>query len=243
MNQHQFILDGEWNVVHLPERPNGFAIFVIGDRNHFVDHSTSFWIQNAGRFTFLKVFLDNGYTVFYSNLFGRNYGSHRAVAFAKRLYHVVMKREILNECIHILVEGMGALTGLQLMDEMGDKLRSVAMLNPCLSLRAQLIHEQENKLFYKRVVKEVLDAYEWEEHEFDEQVKMLPTIKDHTGTSPVKMWISTDEKTYQSKKMSRIYEQNRNKNSPIQLVFHVNEKRFGIGSSLLQFFEKHERTL
>lgn len=243
MNQHFFLLDGEWNVVHLPERPNGFAIFIIGDRNHFVDSNTSFWIQNVGRYNFLELFLYNGYTVFYSNLFGRNWGSPNAVTLAKRVYHVVMKREILNESIHLLLEGTGALTGLQLMAEMGDKIRSAAMLNPCLSLQAQVKHEQENKLFYKRIVKEITDAYGWEENKFQENILQLPLLEDFQTETPVKIWISADEQIYRSKQLSRVYEQSRKDKAPIQLVIHVNEKRFGIGGSIVQFYEKHEKKL
>jgi hypothetical protein len=243
MNQRFFLLDGEWNVVHTPERPNGFAIFIIGDRNHFVDGSTSFWIQNAGRYTFLETFLKNGYTVFYSNLYGRNWGSPAAVTLAKRLYHIVMKNEILNENIHLLLEGMGALTGLQLMEEMGENIRSTGMLNPCLSIESQLQREQENKLFYKRFIKEVILAYGFEEEQFNQKIKTLPKLEDYKADTPVKIWVSTDEQTYQSKKLSRTYEQCRTEKAPIQLVFHLSEKRFGIGGSIVQFFDKHEKTL
>ncbi|WP_456275884.1 hypothetical protein [Bacillus sp. AK128] len=243
MEQQYFLLDEEWSVVHLPERPNGFAIFIIGDRNHFVDSHSSFWIQNAGRYAFIEQFLRNGYTVFYSNLFGRNWGSPKAVKLAKRVYHIVMKREILNEQIHLLVEGMGALSGLQLMEEMDDKVRSVAMLNPCLSLQEQLKHEQENKLFYKRISKEVVDAYDWEEQLLQEKLTQLPKLEDYQSNVPVKIWISTEEQTYQSKVLGRKYEQSRRESAPIQLTLHVNEKRFGIGSSILQFFGKHEKKL
>lgn len=243
MNQRFFLLDGEWNVVHTPERPNGFAIFIIGDRNHFVDGSTSFWIQNAGRYTFLDLFLKNGYTVFYSNLYGSNWGSPNAVTLAKRLYHVVMKNEILNENIHLLLEGMGALTGVKLMEEMGENIRSAAMLNPCLSISAQVQHEHENKLFYKRFIKEVCNAFGWEEQEFQENVERLPSIENYKASTPIKIWISTDEQTYQAKKLSRLFEQYRKDYAPIQLVLHVNEKRFGIGGSIIQFFEKYEKTL
>ncbi|MBM7659774.1 hypothetical protein JOC85_000541 [Bacillus mesophilus] len=243
MNQKFFLLDEEWSVVHLPERPNGFAIFIIGDRNHFVDSSSSFWIQNAGRYAFLEQFLRAGYTVFYSNLYGRNWGSPKAVNLAKRLYHVVMKTEILNEHVHLLLEGMGALTGLELMEEIGDKVRSVSMLNPCLSLREQLKHEQENKLFYKRMIREVVDAYSWEEHSIEELTSNLTALDEYKSTTPVKIWISTDEQTYQSKEMARKYEQVRKDNAPIQLTLHLNEKRFGIGSSIIQFYGKHERKL
>jgi hypothetical protein len=243
MNQKFFLLDEEWSVVHLPERPNGFAIFIIGDRNHFVDSNSSFWIQNAGRYAFIEQFLRNGYTVFYSNLYGNNWGSPKAVNLAKRLYHVVMKSEILNKHVHLLLEGMGALAGLELMEEMGDKIRSVSMLNPCLSLLEQLKREQENKLFYKRLVKEVVDAYGWEEHLLEEYTSELPEIEQYESDIPVKIWISTDEKTYQSKDLVRNYEQTRKENGPIQITLHLNEKRFGIGSSILQFYSKYERTL
>ncbi|MBM6618300.1 hypothetical protein [Bacillus suaedaesalsae] len=243
MNQRFFLLEGEWNVVHTPERPNGFAIFIIGDRNHFVDGSTSFWIQNAGRYTFVDLFLKNGYTVFYSNLYGANWGSQKAITLAKRLYHIVMKNEILNDNIHVLVEGMGALTGLKLLEEMGENIRSVAMLNPCLSISAQVRHEQENKLFYKRIVKELRAAYEWDEQNFQTEVEKLKSFETYEATNPIKIWISTDEQTYQSKKLSRLYEQYRKQFAPIQLVFHVNEKRFGIGGSIIQFYEKHEKSL
>lgn len=243
MNQQFYLLDGEWSVVHLPERPNGFAIFIIGDRNHFVDYNSSFWIQNAGRYTFIEHFVNNGYTVFYSNLYGRNWGSPKAVNLAKRLYHVVMKREILNEHIHLLLEGMGALTGLELMNQMGEKIRSVAMLNPCLSLKEQLKHEQENKLFYKRMLKEVVEAYQWEENQLEEHIERLPVLTQYQSTIPVKIWISTDEQTYQSKKLVRAFEESRKELAPIQLSLHLNEKRFGIGSSILHFYSKYERKL
>ncbi|WP_246938624.1 alpha/beta hydrolase [Bacillus pinisoli] len=243
MNQQFFLLDEEWSVVHLPERPNGFAIFIIGDRHHFVDSNSSFWIQNAGRYTFIEQFVRSGYTVFYSNLYGRHWGSPKATNLAKRLYHVVMKREILNEHVHLLLEGMGALSGLELMDQMGENIRSVAMLNPCLSLKEQLKHEQENKLFYKRMIKEVVEAYQWEEHIIEDGLAQLPDLKSHQSTIPVKIWISTDEQTYQSKKIARMFEESRKEYSPIQLTLHLNEKRFGIGSSILQFFSKNEKTL
>ncbi|KAA0546498.1 alpha/beta hydrolase [Bacillus sp. BGMRC 2118] len=243
MNQRFFLLDGEWNVVHTPDRPNGFAIFIIGDRNHFVDDSTSFWIQNAGRYTFIDLFLKNGYTVFYSNLYGANWGAPKAVTLAKRLYHIVMKNEILNDNIHLLVEGMGALTGLKLMEEMGESIRSVAMLNPCLSVSAQVRHEQENKLFFKRIVRELTTAFEWEEQKTQQKIEQIESFETYKATNPAKIWVSTDEQTYQSKELSRQYEQFRKQFAPIQLVFHVNEKRFGIGGSMLQFYEKHERSL
>ncbi|MFD1735294.1 hypothetical protein ACFSCX_01830 [Bacillus salitolerans] len=243
MKQRFFLLDGEWNVIHLPERPNGFAVFIIGDQNHFVDHSTSFWLQNAGRKHYVDSFLQHGYTVYYSNLYGRSWGSPKAVTLAKRLYHIVMKEEILNDSIHILAEGMGALVGLELMESMDDKIRSVCMLNPCLDLASYMNQEQENKLFYKRISKEVMNAYEWSEDQFGSHIECLPTIQDRKAITPVKIWISTGEHTYQSKQLGRKYEESRKDHAPIQLLIHVNEKRYGIANGICQFFEQHELSL
>ncbi|UOK58828.1 hypothetical protein MGI18_07120 [Bacillus sp. OVS6] len=41
-----------------------------------------------------------------------------------------------------------------------EKIRSVAMLNPCLNLQAHLEKERENMFFYKRLTKEIANAYE-----------------------------------------------------------------------------------
>ena len=109
MEIRNFQLDTEWNVIHYPERPKGFGILIIGDERNFVDSNTSFWLQNEGKTKLLQSLLDAGYTVFYSNLYGKNWGSEKAVRLSKRLYQHMIRSEILNGKIHILAEGMGAL--------------------------------------------------------------------------------------------------------------------------------------
>ena len=139
-----FSLDTQWNVVHVPERPNGFGVLVLGDKDHFVESSTSLWIQHGGRSQLLQCLQDEGYTVFYSNLYGRHWGSPEAYHLAKQLYHLVMKQEILNKRIHILAEGMGALLALQLMENDGNTfIRSAGLLNPCIDLHTHAEHEKQ----------------------------------------------------------------------------------------------------
>ena len=49
MESRNFRLDTEWNIIHYPEKPQGFGILVIGDERHFVDQNSSFWLQNEGK--------------------------------------------------------------------------------------------------------------------------------------------------------------------------------------------------
>ncbi len=39
MENRNFQLDTEWNIIHYPERPTGFGILIIGDERHYVDEN------------------------------------------------------------------------------------------------------------------------------------------------------------------------------------------------------------
>ena len=243
-NYRLFQLDTEWNVLHMPDRPNGFGVLVLGEKNHFVDENSSFWIQNAGRLQMISGLKRAGYTIFYSNLYGRNWGSPKAVTLAKRLYHIVMKSEILNERIHILAEGMGALVALQLMEEMTEKIRSVAMIDPCVDLKAHLKHEKEHKFFYKLLKKELIAAYSLNDSEVENVIIAQKRIDELRSTLPVKIWQTTDRPTYPPQLHSRKYEELRDaKNSPISLTLHLAEKRYSFSSSISNFYRQNEKFL
>ncbi|MFC4320669.1 alpha/beta fold hydrolase [Litchfieldia salsa] len=243
MHSRFFQLDGEWCLAHIPKKPNGFAVFIIGDKNHFVEESSSFWLQNSGRYQIIEYLLSEGYTVFYSNLYGRNWGSPPAVSLAVRLYHIMMKTEILNHRIHILAEGMGALIALQLMNENVVDVRSVAMMNPCISLKRHLEDEKEHKFFYKSLVQELRNAYGINHSEKKNLSDTLPSIE-LSLENPVKIWQTTTNYSFNPNRHSRFYEEYRQeKNSPIILTYYLSDKRFSIGQSICKFYNENENDL
>jgi hypothetical protein len=237
-----FKFETEWNVIHLPTRPNGFGIFILGDQSDFVDESSSLWHQHYGRNQLISDLLNQGYTLFHSNLFGNNWGSPRAVTMAKQLYHLIMKKEILNQHIHLLTDGMGGLTALQLMEAIPDKIRSVAMLNPCLDLQAHLENEKEHKFFYMRLVKEVSTAYGVDE----KMVKSInmPMMNGSTFQKPVRIWQRMNSSTYPPQHHSKKYEELRkNMGSPIKLIYHLGDNPYRTNQSIIKFFKENEKVL
>ncbi|AST90581.1 MULTISPECIES: alpha/beta fold hydrolase [Sutcliffiella] len=238
-----FYMGGQWNIVHVPEKPNGFGVLILGDTNHFVDEEKSLWIQHLGRRRIISQLLEEGYTIFYSNLYGTNWGSKKAKDFVKQLYHIVLKQEILNDKIHILVEGMGGLIALQLMEEMPHQLRSVAMINPCLDLQNHLEQEKERRFFFKKLRREIAEAYNFPIEQMDNELKLLK-MEQFKTTIPVKIWQTTTGFIYDPNRHCKKFEELRKKEqSPIQLTFHLVEKRYSYGYSICQFFRKYEHRL
>ena len=242
--QRFFQLDTEWCVVHVPERPNGFGIIVLGDKNHFVDEDTSFLIQNQGRLYMLNELISQGYTVFYSNLYGRHWGSKSAVLLAKRLYHYIMKSEILNDRIHILAEGMGALVGLQLADTLDEHIRTIALINPCINLQAHIEHEKDYKFFYKQLLKELAKAYKIDEKSLIQEITgSLPNLNFNIDI-PIAIWQTTDRKSFNPEFHTRMVEEQRKKvGKPIFISYLVAEKKYRMAGSICRFFKQHEEEL
>ncbi|RAK17029.1 hypothetical protein B0I26_11433 [Anoxybacillus vitaminiphilus] len=232
-----FQLDEQWCTIHLPERPNGFAILLIGDTNHFVNEKTSFWMQHAGRSQLIEELKQYGYTIFYSNLYGRHWGSPKAVRLAKQLIYYVLKSEILNKRIYLLAEGMGALAALRLVDAMPERIRAVAMLSPCLDLQAQVAYERENKFFYKRMIKEIASAYEVK----DENVSsVLSSLSTNQKCFPVKIWQMSGVAHYPSSLHCRKYEELRKTwCCPITVIYHLPEKRYGFSHAIHKFYQEN----
>ncbi|WP_210610961.1 alpha/beta hydrolase [Priestia flexa] len=244
MHRRFFSLDTQWNVVHVPEKPNGFGVLVLGDKDHFVESSTSLWIQHGGRSQLLQYLQDEGYTVFYSNLYGRHWGSPKANRLAKQLYHLIMKQEILNKRIHILAEGMGALLAMQLMEGGETFIRSVALLNPCIDLHTHASHEKQNKFFYKQFTRDMTIAYDVERKQVAKMIAQYPTCEQLTSTLPVKIWTTANEVTHYPLIHSKQYEQHRlSLQSPISLSLYLMEKKYLFERSLLQFYKLNEKVL
>ncbi|WP_243385735.1 hypothetical protein [Bacillus kexueae] len=242
ISERFFQIEQEWNVVHLPEKPNGFGVLIIGDKSHYVDEDSSFWIQHYGRRQLLHLLRASGYTVFYSNLYGRHWGSPKATMLSKELYYLVQKKEILNKRIHIIAEGMGALTALQLMEIMGDDIRSVSLLNPCIQLKEQLQLERENKFFYKRMIRELSIAYGLDEKEVEKQ--SFAQISNFKSTVPVRIWQKMYGSPYTYQLHSKVYEEYRTDiHSPIQLTFYLPENATRVYQMMMNYLRSHERIL
>jgi hypothetical protein len=173
MENRNFKLDTEWNMIHYSEKPNGFGILIIGDERHFVDEQKSFWTQNEGNQLLLEHLRNKGYTCFYSNLYGRHWGAKKAVSMAERLYHHIMRSEILNQKIHIIAEGMGSLVALDLMKGLEENIRSVVFINPIFSVKGKLDQEKEHRFFYKKLLNEISKAYNWEIVGLENKVKQM----------------------------------------------------------------------
>lgn len=245
MENRNFQLDTEWNMIHYPHRPNGFGILIIGDERNFVTDKNSFWNQNEGKRNLIESLLDNGYTIFYSNLYGKNWGSEKALQLAKRLYEHIIRTEILNHRIHIIAEGMGTLTAIRLMMEMKDNIRSVVLFNPILSLKEHLEREKEHKFFIKKLTNEISIAFNTNKNELTEMLeeKKEPRLEETETPTKIIHILHNGRSYYQSnslKKASVIWEE---KNLPIFVSYVLPEKRSALPKQIATFFQKYEKTL
>lgn len=245
MESRNFKLDTEWNMVHYPEKPNGFGILVIGDERHFVNSTSSFWTQNEGKRSLLNILKKEGYTVFYSNLYGRHWGSEKAVDLAMRLCSHIVRNEILNNSFHIMAEGMGALVALKLLAQSDIKVRSLVLINPVFSLSTHLEQERENKFFYKKLLNELEKAYETEISTLMENLKAEEEIPGLNQEVPVKIiQVLTGNRAYkQSRILKELSEMWEEEELPVNISYVLPEKKQQFGRQTVQFFMKHEQVL
>lgn len=245
MESRNFKLDTEWNIVHYPEKPNGFGILAIGDERHFVNSNSSFWTQNEGKRSLLNIWKNEGYTVFYSNLYGRHWGSEKAVDLAMRLCSHIVRNEILNSSFHVVAEGMGALVALKLLANNDIKIRSLILINPVLTLSMHLEQEKENKFFYKKLIAELETAYEMEINLLMEKLESQATAPVFQQEVPVKIiHVLAGNRAYkQSKIIKDLSEEWEKENLPVSISYILPEKKLQVGSQSVQFFTKYEQVL
>jgi pimeloyl-ACP methyl ester carboxylesterase len=245
MESRNFKLDTEWNVIHYPERPNGFGILAIGDERHFVNRSSSFWTQNEGKRAMLNILKNEGYTVFYSNLYGRHWGSEKAVDLTLRLCSHIVRNEILNTSFHIVAEGMGALVALKLLAQGDLKIRSLVLINPILSLSTHLEQEKENKFFYKRLVAELENAYETDIAKLLQKLGQEAARPAFNKDTPVKIiHVLSGNRAYkQSSILKELSVHWEKAHLPVTISYVLPEKMRQVGSQIVHFFTKHEQVL
>jgi hypothetical protein len=245
MENRNFKLDTEWNMIHYSEKPNGFGILIIGDERHFVDEQKSFWTQNEGKQLLLNQLREKGYTIFYSNLYGKHWGMEKACWMAERLYHHIMRTEILNSKIHIIAEGMGALIGLKLLKSLGNEIRSIVFLNPVFSLKYQLDQEREHKFFYKKLLKEISETYCWDLREVEDEIMMIDSEKREIPIQPTKIiHVLAGRRAYNQSEFSKKMVDNWSKeNDYIESSFILPEKKHQLGRMINNFFHQFEKEL
>ncbi|MEH7181218.1 hydrolase [Neobacillus vireti] len=240
MENRNFQMDTQWNVIHYPEKPTGFGILIIGDERHFVDENKCFWSQNEGKLAIINQFKESGYTIFSSNLYGRNWGSDHAVELAQRLYQQVIRSEILNNKVHLIAEGMGALVAVRLMEKMEGQLRSVVLLNPILSLKKHIALEKEHKFFYKKLMRELAAAYKKDQATLEMELENMNDEVNLNLGVPVKIInvISSGKSYTHSKLLQEILAK-----TQISPTYIVPEKKQQLGYMMKKFFNQYEKVL
>lgn len=245
MKSRNFKLDTEWNMIHYPSKPKGFGILIIGDERHFVDEKSSFWVQNEGKKAFIRDLNEAGYTVFYSNLYGRNWGSENAVKLARRLYQYIIRTEIINHKIHLIAEGMGALVAMKLIEEMEGGIRSAVLLNPVLSLQAHLEQEKEHVFFYKRLLKEISRSYEVESGQVIDHLNEREDAFLSNPYLPLKIiHVLAGGRAYkQSELLRELAVKWKDMKAPVTVSYLVPEKKAQIPYDTARFLRNHESVL
>ncbi|CEG26092.1 alpha/beta hydrolase [Bacillus sp. B-jedd] len=242
MENRNFQLDGQWSTIYYPEKPTGFGIIFFGDDRHFVDERTSFWNQNAGKRQILDDLKEAGYTLFTSNFHGKNWGAENAVNLALTLYDYVMKHEILNGKIHILAEGMGAICALRFAQQMNERVRSIVLLNPILSIKHHLEQEKENKFFYRKIFREIADAYGIKA----ETEKEIAGLKDPVLDLSIPMkvfYILSGGRSFSHARTCKGTIASYNIKTPVSEVYLLPEKSGQLGMDMAKYMSRYEKNL
>lgn len=240
-----FLFDQQWCMIHYPEQPNGFAIFIIGDQQHFVNEETSFWVQHTGRAKMIEDLTNAGYIVYYSNLHGRNWGNDKSVQLSHMLYHHVIRKEILNNKIHVLAEGMGSLTAIKLIPLMKEHIRSLVLYSPCISLSTHIQQEKNRIFFYKKLLKEIQHAYKITDHEADTFLDSNEGEKLKETTQSLCFIHVIDQKRYEDQKplMKEIVKSREEHYLPMKTFYILLENRTYITAKIIHFLNENEKEL
>ncbi|MGE8205205.1 hydrolase [Heyndrickxia sp. NPDC080065] len=235
----KFLFDQQWCRIHYPEKPNGFAIFFIGDQQHYVNENTSFWVDNKGRAKMIDQLSKAGYLVYYSNLYEKNWGNHQSVEHSHNLYHLIMRKEILNKKIHIFAEGMGSLTAAQLIPLLKENIRSVVLFTPCISLDSHIQQEKNRKFYYKKLMKEIKIA-------FNNNVPDLGTKRPlEEMKQPLCLIQVIDQNRYKSQKqiIDELFQIRKENNLPVENYYILLENRLYITEKMIRFLRSTEKEL
>lgn len=173
MNFRIFTLNDQYCIIHYPEKPNGFGVLVIGGEEKYVDKQSSNWLSNNARQKILQSFLDDGYTVYYTNFNYRHMGNKQSVEQVASLYEFIKRTEILNERVHIIAEGIGTLIAMDLLKNKREMVRSILFINPIFSIQWMISILKDQPFLYKKTIKDLSSAYNISEESCEKNIKNL----------------------------------------------------------------------
>lgn len=238
----RFTLDGEPCLLHIPEQPNGYLVLYLGDVGQYVEEDRSFWMEHPERSKLLHSLLNKGYTLFSSNLHGNAWGSPNAVHLLNQVYHYVTRQVTVNPYIHVIAEGMGAITVLNWQAKHKMNIRSMTFLTPCLHLQALYHQERINQLFFKRLQKELASSYDIHESKIEEEIILPSTIPE--TTTPVLIYHDVANPYYSVHEHSRRFEEQQlDKNCILNLKLAIQPIFPRIIPSIEKFMRQFETSL
>ncbi|UCZ51974.1 hypothetical protein LGQ02_14080 [Bacillus shivajii] len=243
ISKRHFLIDEKDCLIHLPEKPNGFAICILGDKQQYVKRETSYWLQNHERKALLEKLLDEGYTVFYSNHEGVHWGNEDATLLSERLIQQVLKTEILNSSIHVFAEGMGVLLAMNLLNKGYLNLRSAILFNPCFHLQRHHADEKSNIFFYKKFRQEIRKAYHVHENEIEGVLeKQKETYEKWSSEVPLQIYQAVYQAPYSPDSHVRPFlEEKKDHFQSIETTFYMPGKSIDqFIKGFVRFFHKHE---
>lgn len=231
-------IDNEWCVIHLPKKPSGFAIILLGNIQNYVEKNNVFWLNHEGRNGVLETLREAGYTIICSNLYGKHWGSEQAVSLAKYCYHFLNKTETVNPKVHIIAEGIGAFLALEIAEQMQYNIRTLCLIDPIISIQNECIKEKKNKLYYKKFQKELKRAYGKKEN--DSFVKLLSSIEERTLNPFIPTKIYSNTRNIEASTFFKTVENDYNN---ISLAYYVTEAKYQTLTNMIRFFKENEKEI
>jgi len=135
---------------------------------------------------------------------------------------------------------MGALVAIRLMEKMKGRIRSIILLNPIISLKDHLEQEKEHKFFYKKLMRELVAAYQMDQKVIENNVFSSQDKVNLQFECPVKIiHVLAGGKSYNQ---SKLYHQIISE-SDISPTFILPEKKPQLGNMMIKFFNSHETDL
>ena len=140
---------------------------------------------------------------------------------------------------------MGALVAAKLVPLFEASFRSVVMINPCLSLKEFFNREKNNKLFYKRFLKELKKAYHLKESELEETISKIEIGNYKQMPVPTKIIYCLHATPYSLQEHVRPYEQHCNvdKHTVDVSIFSSTKPYQELAIPIIEFLHLNEKHL